>query len=68
MRRLLTALVLGSMLAGVSTQTTAQSGAPTLSAERNAAAPAMLAKLVHTPTVLGRGQVPAAATYLADQF
>ena len=64
MRRLLTLLAIGCAV----TTAHAQTAAPKLSAERSAATKAMLEKLVNTPTVLGRGQVPAMAQYLADQY
>lgn len=65
MRRLLTVLAIGWAFGPAAAQPPAK---PSLPAERSAAARAMLEKLVNTPTVLGRGQVPAMAQYLADQF
>ena len=42
--------------------------APTLSAVRQAETRAMFERLIAFPTVIGRGQVPAMAQYLADQY
>lgn len=64
MRRLLALLAIGSMIGSASAQTRG----PAISPERHDAAKAMLERLVNTPTVLGRGQVPAMATYLAEQY
>jgi acetylornithine deacetylase/succinyl-diaminopimelate desuccinylase-like protein len=46
----------------------ALAAAPMLSPARSAATRAMFEKIVDTPTVIGRHQVPAMAQYLADQF
>ena len=42
--------------------------APTLSPARSTATRAMFEKVINTPTVIGRHNVPAMAQYLADQF
>jgi acetylornithine deacetylase/succinyl-diaminopimelate desuccinylase-like protein len=60
-------LALATLLACTATIATA-APAPTLSAARSGETMAMFEKLINTPTVIGRGQVPGMATYLADQY
>jgi acetylornithine deacetylase/succinyl-diaminopimelate desuccinylase-like protein len=60
-------LALAALLACTSAPALADP-APTLSAARSAETLAMFTRLVNTPTVIGRGQVPGMARYLADQF
>jgi acetylornithine deacetylase/succinyl-diaminopimelate desuccinylase-like protein len=61
MRR--TAAVLLTLLAG-----SASAAPPALDAVQRAATYAMFKHVVASPTVIGRGQVPAMATFLAKQF
>jgi acetylornithine deacetylase/succinyl-diaminopimelate desuccinylase-like protein len=60
---LIAAALLGSMPA-----MTAPVAAVRLSPERHRAVHDMFERLVNTPTVFGRGQVPTLANYLADQY
>jgi acetylornithine deacetylase/succinyl-diaminopimelate desuccinylase-like protein len=59
--------VLAALLAATAVPVVA-APAPVLSPSRAAATRAMFEHVVNTPTVIGRHQVPAMATYLADEF
>ncbi|MCA1653182.1 MAG: M20/M25/M40 family metallo-hydrolase [Sphingomonadales bacterium] len=60
-------LLLASVLLA-STAAAAPAAVPTLSPARATATRAMFEHVINTPTVIGRHQVPAMATYLADQY
>ena len=60
--------VLATLLACTAATPALAAPAPSLSAARSGETMAMFEKLINTPTVIGRGQVPGMANYLADQY